>query len=794
MLEGKREIVRELPLLTKVAPLTATYQIVPDYNLSNKSNLSLVNDIASIYKPFKKRIKWKKKGIELNKQVVFDILLSKKNAEFFLSMDEELEGLLEGKMHTVWDKASISKVDKTALNTFQHEVQVGELILRDYTFKSLSINQQDLYPMTAILGVIKNLKEDEKIRVVTVIEPLARVDWISIVKDELDSLKKGRVVDNTISTNEKLVNMGINTLQAALDLYIDFRLTLIDSVFGIVNLHERESKKQDIRLRLEDIDILKDSFYIKERLSPETVYKQTSDAFKIKIIIVSESKTLERARMNMIALSNAYKTISHDNELILKELSTKQKEVILHELKHNAVTMNKKCILSDKEVAKLLNLPQKTLQQEYGISNIDTREVQLPVQLQAGQVRIGIAGYRGKEVTATFATDKNIMALPKVIVGPQNAGKTTMLKRIVKDYYNAGYSNIIIDFIEDCETAKEVSAVIPTKDKVIIRLGERDFIPALAFNEVSKRITEDMDQWEKVHLANLIAEQVEQLINTVTDSATGYLTAPMLRYLHAASMVTFIRPFATVQEVFQVLRDYKSRNEAIRYAKYSKCFAENDEIFSDLEELHKRDAQGKKIIGTREDLIIGITNRITILKKNPYMKAMLMAEIDQTQDFERYIREGKSIFIMIPQNRFPNEMIRDVLTTYFLSRLWVTVQLRKDNKNSRLCNVIFDEVAQVPTTARFLAEHITELRRHRLGILTTAHYLKQFKELLTAFKSAGSSYMLLAGTEKENLEILKEEIAPFTIEEGLKLKQHTTLNIINYGSEYAKFIARQPKT
>ena len=305
-------------------------------------------------------------------------------------------------------------------------------------------------------------------------------------------------------------------------------------------------------------------------------------------------------------------------------------------------------------------------------------------------------------------------------------------------------------------------------------------------------ITEDMDSWDRINYANLIAEQVEYLINAVTDSGTSELTAPMIRYLHAASMITFIRPGATINDVFLVLRRWDKRNEAIRYAKYLNCFEKDDDIFYDLEELHERDKEGK-IIGTRESLIIGILNRIVILQKNPFTKAMLGSDINKEDNITKWIEEGKSIFIHIPQTKFPNQNTRDILTTFFISRIWLAVQMRENNKDARLCNVIFDEVHQVPTTARFLSNHITEFRRHRLGLILSCHYLKQMRELLIALKSSGASYVLIAGTEKENLEALKEEILPFTVEEGMKLKPHTSINVVNYGNQYAKFIASLPK-
>jgi len=70
--------------------------------------------------------------------------------------------------------------------------------------------------------------------------------------------------------------------------------------------------------------------------------------------------------------------------------------------------------------------------------------------------------------------------------------------------------------------------------------------------------------------------------------------------------------------------------------------------------------------------------------------------------------------------------------------------------------------------------------------------MKQFKSLLDAVKSTGVSYMLLAGIEKENLQMLSEEIKPFEIDEILNMKPWHSLNVINYGNQYAKFTTHLP--
>lgn len=780
--------------IERVAEPHTTFRIIPDININNSQNEVLAHTFSLMYKTPRQRVSLKDLNYTQPRQAYYDIMFEPGNmAKFYLTVHDEYRELIEGKLHTVYNKSEIRKVQYPELNNFNKTfTEVCEVVLKDFNFKSLSVSKGDLYPLTNMMGVLKQFKDDEKIRINIAIEPTKRMNWINTAKDEFNSYKKGKIVDNEMSTKEKAVKLGFQSAEALLSLYIEYKLLIFESILGIVVPEKKKEipEENKFQIKIDSLEAIKQENKY-NGLSSSTIAKLTAEAFKVRITVMSQSTDRNRAKLNMLFVTNSYKDLNEDNELVPRFLSRSEQERLFDTVLYSYVPTSKHCILSDKEISKLIQLPQRDLQHEYKIQNIDSRELDVPPELQGGKVRIGIAELRGKKINATWSKDKNVMALAKVFVGPQNAGKTTAIKRTVKDCYMANYSNIVIDFIESNDTAKEIAEVIPESDKVITKLGERDYIPALAYNEVSRLITEDMDPWERIRLANLIAEQVEYLINAVTDSSTGELTAPMLRYLHAASMITFIRPGAKINDVFTILRRWDRRNEAIRYAKYSGCFDSDDDIFFDLEELHKRDNKDK-IIGTRDDLIVGITNRIIILQKNPYIKAMLSADIDMNEDFSRYINEGKNIFIMIPQSKFPNPMVRDILTTFYISRIWLTVQMREDNKDARLCNVIFDEVHQVPTTARFLSNHITEFRRHRLGLILSCHFLKQMRDLLTALKSSGASYVLLAGTEKENLEALKEELQPFTVEDGLNLKSHTSINIVNFGNQYSRFITSLP--
>lgn len=769
-------------------PVT-TFRIIPDYELTNNNNKSIVDVFSNIYRAPKERINVKELMYILPNQICFDIVFKRKQSYFYITCPQDYSKLIENKMNTIWNKSEIKKSNN--IGKFKEEfTECCELILKDYNFKSLSTSKGDLYPLTNMMGILKMLDDNEQIRINIAIEPIKRVDWIAAAQDEYKEYTRGKIIDNEMSNNEKIARLGFIGAEALINLYIDFKLLMFESILGLV-IPEKEELSQNINLKIDSIEAIKNSNKY-EGLMADSIYKLTAEAFKVKISILSQSRDSNRRKLNMLSVANSYKDLNSDNSLVPKLFSKNEQHKLFEEVMAGYKTPSKNLILSDKEICKLIQLPQIDLQKEYKIHSIDSREVDIPSELQNGLVRIGPAEKQGKIINTYWSTNVNIMALGKVFIGPQYSGKTTAVKRTVKDCYKAGYSNIVIDFIENCDTAKEIMEVVKDKDKIILELGNKDYVPALAYNEISRLITEDMDSWDRINYANLISEQVEYLINAITDEKTGELTAPMFRYLHAASMITFIRPGAKIYDVFQVLRRWDRRNEAIRYAKYSNCFEKDDDILFDLEELHERDKDGK-IIGTREYLISGIINRIILLQKNPYIKRMLTSDIDMNEDFTKYIEEGKNIFILIPQAKLPNQSIRDILTTFYISRIWLTVQLRENNKEARLCNLIFDEVHQVPTTARFLSNHITEFRRHKLGLILSCHYLKQLKDLLTSLKSSGASYVFIAGTEKENLEYMKQELEPFTLNDGLNLKPYTSLNIVNYGNQYAKFIARLPE-
>lgn len=761
-----------------------TYKLIPDINIKNSNNEELAQAMAVCFQEPLQRIT--KKGLIEPLKFYFDIEITKNQTEFYFTIPTNVEELVLNKAKTIWSKANIH--EKALENKFNEpSTDIAELVLKYHNFKSLSTDKGDLYPLTNIMAITKALNDEERVRISICFEPLKRTNWISKANDEYKQFKNGKRVDREVKKSEQLAKLGVKTVETALNYYIEFQMLIFEAILGAIIPESDEEKKQIININLNDEGVILNKA---DGVNHQTTYKQSAEAFMTRILILSDSSDKQRRKSNILMAYNAFKDLSGDNELVMRFTDHKYVKEIL---KKNFDGSNE-CILCDREVAKLIQLPQATLQKLYNVENIETKEVSLPVETLKGKIRVAEVrlSSQNKTVTTYFSDDVKKVSFTNVFMGPEGCGKTTQIKRLAKECSWQGYSNILIDFIEDNKLAKEVKAAIDPNKVITLKIGDKGFIPALAYNEVSKLITEDTDSWMKIHYASMIAEQVEYLINSITSSTTGELSDAMVRLLNAACRIVFVKPKTTIGDVLDVLLRHDKRLKAVEYAKT--VYKPDSNLFFELDSINEYDKGGKKVIGTKtaNRSLEGVLSRFTQLTKVPFLEAMLQADIDPSHDFDKWIQEGKSIFIMIPQNLFPNPKTRDIITTYFVTRIWLAAQIREDNSDSRLCNLIFDEVHQMPNTASFIAEHVNEFRRHRLGLTISCHYLGQFAALEEAMLSKRTNYIICQGTQKDNVKKLQEEIAPFTLDDLAKLKLHEAICSINYTSNRHNFIGKLP--
>ena len=244
-----------------------------------------------------------------------------------------------------------------------------------------------------------------------------------------------------------------------------------------------------------------------------------------------------------------------------------------------------------------------------------------------------------------------------------------------------------------------------------------------------------------------------------------------------------------LRNVMDCLESYQKRHEFIdnldeEYKEYLK-----DQI-STLLELDDIDKNGNT--GTKYSKIEHIMDRINLLREDLRMRLMFNKSPKDNVDFVKAMDEGKVILIKMPEAKFKSKHVKNVLVTFFISKIWLACKIRGDMHDKPLRkHLVLDEIFQAPTSYRALGEMLRETRKFQLKLIFSAHQLYDLKELQGGLKSGGASYMLLQGTDKRNFTALEQEFAQagYSVEDLLNLKRYHSLNLIKYSKGYAKFIS-----
>lgn len=804
-----------------------TYKITPDVRVNNSKNEIITSTFAHLFKPPMTRFSIKDMSYALPNRVYFTIVLEnkdkqdednskdkpirkkskKQNVGFYLSFPQEFHDLVMGKVSTCWKNVGLDKVDDNSfLIAPIKDTVAGEMVLKDYNFKSISTSTSNSSHLDSLFQLMRSMNEQDKVIINMAIEPIPREDWMYIVKGETEKEENGIPKFSAESMKDFIFKKGLDGLAQLLDIYLEFKLIPLNIVLGLVDqspdsVSIEPSKRTPTKGRKgkqnKEIPRPRDNFEDRSYKSPSnrssggSSMKKNSEVCKCKITILSASSSKTRAYTNLLSVSETFKELNDDNEFIMKEISERflRKRVI--DIRRFNVAPDNNCILSSKEIATLLQLPKGEIQKEYHTEAITDMEGDISRELLQGKFPVAISSKRGKEFVVYRSQDKSVRCYPMIMCGSANMGKTTFLMRVAYQNFLVGDSNLVIDTIQDCKVAQACKEHIPDNMRVDIDVMEsnEDNIPSFSFNEISNKITEDMKPFKRLRLASKISTQVISLISNISSDTA--LSDAMIRYLHSACVITFIKPLATIQDAVDVLRIPEKRDVAIEYAKTTHCFDGDDSYFYNLEQLDKYEKAKRKVTNengeeveeaylrrvNNDTAIVGINNRMTQLESDPYFKKMLAQRPNPNEDFLKFIDEGKTINISIPQNieGFEQQSLRDVVALYYFSRIWLAVQSRVDNDNARPCHVLLDELYTIPGTITLIKNHVTEFRRHRLGLVTSCHNFRQFGEGFEQIESANANFFLFSSVEKKSFDLLKERLQPYTYDDVTALKPHHAL-------------------
>jgi hypothetical protein len=150
----------------------------------------------------------------------------------------------------------------------------------------------------------------------------------------------------------------------------------------------------------------------------------------------------------------------------------------------------------------------------------------------------------------------------------------------------------------------------------------------------------------------------------------------------------------------------------------------------------------------------------------------------------------------MPESKFPTQGERDIATTYWITKIWLALQIRADKirnkKERRKVNIVIDEIYQVDNCEKFMTSKLSQIAKFICKPIISCHYINQLAHMRKELRSANTSYMLIAGCDKDNYKELKDELYPFTAEDLANMKPYHAMNYVKCRDGYSRFITKLP--
>lgn len=772
-----------------VRPEYIFIQLKPSNSIRNNNTHKIARAIASLYKNALESVRLEEQRLVrfvgreflLPTQAVYSapgkvaymIYMESKKVEFYFIMPRQQAGYLRDKISDAWPGVTAEEVPE--LPQFGPAASKYALAYSKEDALSLAADRRDNDMLNATLNGVEALEDGDRVALFYNFMPTSQFSWRSSYRATIDKVQNNQPVDRNKAGAGYLLRMAV-TLLSGLS-------AAVGEVLGGGKAVNPASALDSLLQRMNGGG----------RISEQTRAKAGASIINTQLVVMSESQDALRQHNNGRSLAQSFDTVTEDNALNYKPL-----RVNIRFTDYALPAPRNK--MSAEECSNFIALAGRELLERYPfIDKVETQETEVPEDLRQGVMSIGTNRYRGADQPAYLSTDPEYKNLTLVLIGPTRAGKTALIGNLSRDAIAGGECVVIFDYIKNCELSSEVSALFPAEKTLTIDCGNVKTLQGLGYNEVGS----SPDPFIQYDNAKKQTTQLMTLINSINADDTR-LSAKMERYLTSAALVVFVSA-GSIRDVFGVLQDHVARHRFIDMVPAAQ--KENlTEYINSLQELDEyKDVKTKEggatisypqLIGTKEHLITGVIDRLNKLKANTYMEMMLKKSTAGNIDLVAELQRNQLITIRMPETMFSTDGERDIYTTYWITKLWLALQIRgqqiPDRSRLTKVNVVFDELYQVENTEEFLTEKLSRLAKFAAKPIISCHYLGQIKHIREELRSANASYMLISGCDKKNFSELRDELHPFELEDLLNLKRFHSLNLIKNKEGYSRFITRLP--
>lgn len=733
---------------------------------SNRNNNT--EQIASLVnKMFKKTNKYicqssKKLIIEERPKLSFYIHITKEKVNFYFIIPKIFQNSFKTKFKEVWKNIEIKEVDSLPVDF--NSCSKFDLHYKYDDSLSLAVDLRNNDLLNSNMNITSMLEENEEVGIFYNFIPTSEKE---------SNYFRSRTYEDAIKKYKNCENL--KKTKSAKDYSIKLLKNLVDFINGLLNsiLGANNNSSSVINP-------------IKKEISNSTKRKGDKAICKNQTIIITKSDKKEREIELSKTLANTFEKIKDNNELIVTKINKDIdiKKTIIKNVKINKTTVE--------ECSNFINMPSTEVIKQFNmIEHNKTVESPVPKELTKGIISLGENKCKETYEEAFLSDDINLQSLPLAILGASRSGKSTYSINMCKNIIDAGEGLIAIDFIKNTELADDIKSITPEHRLIDIDLSNPLMVQSLAYNEI--KITKDMTPYQISKISRRQTNNIMKLINIINKDEKQ-LAPKMRKLLGAGARIAFCYSNSSMREVLDILQYHETRKKYIDGLSddLKELLRDSIKSLSEIDELNKKG----EVIGTKDTKIEGIIDRIDLMRENTIVDEMLSKSPQNNIDFVEAMEAGKVILIRMRDIDFEDEESIDILTSFFLQKIWASLKIRGTmHKLPSRVTVLIDEVFQTPSAQKILAKNFVQSAKFGLKYVLTLHYLDQLSnEAKKGLRNANSSYMLISGVDEQAFSSFKNDFENegYEIEDLLNLERYHSLNLIKTKNGKSAFITRLP--
>lgn len=703
-----------------------TLQITPDSRLDNKNVNELAKSLCQYTSPLER---WNGRGFDTAPFLSFETVVAPNETKFYVTVPAAQADIAKKAIETTWRKAA---VEIASSEPFVKSPRLTSTVSyeRHYMF-SLRVDRRTLGALTSTLESVRFMNEGECVYIQTLATP-AHHDWFVGASEAYEKFKRGEMPAK-MQLDKKSLNKSVVK-------------TLAKAAYGTASVMSEFITGEELEpINLDGSEramILRDG-----SLSTATLTKPRHDAYEVQIRLAVVADTNARANAIMRMVATSFREFDGDN--MLKASVSNVERTFRNMVRRKMSSIGAKDFFSVEELSRLHLLPTNELQDTYKIPNIAQLETEVPALFTKSGMYFGDITYKKQSKQVYFPTNNHdLLCLPRVVIGGMGSGKTRgYASNFIVQAVRNGFGALAIDPAKG-EIYEEVSAVLQDDELIRIKLGE---IPiALDWREVAH------SPKAKNRLANTILG-----FFSGSDLEAGGQTS---RYLRAAVMGMQTGRLSEIIEIFEN-EDYRDQCIAKMKAGIHKTTLINF---------------GNQTENRQWQIFSPILNRLDAILGDEYLSECMDAE--EGVDMVELMSQKKAVIIDVPKSELGPEAV-DLIINLLTTKIDLAMTLRE---KQHPFFVLLDEPHQFLRSARTWKSAAVESRKWRVGYVWLFHSWEQIpRDLAEIVKAAGPHYTIY-NSSKKTFSDLAEEIAPFTVDDGIKLKRFTAINVLRAGDGVQK--------